>query len=749
MSSFHLFLYISFLFSSFSIALAHNDENKLQNYIVIVRRTDDADSSALEDAERWHTSLLSTVCKDSAASRLIYSYSTIVNGFAARLTEQEVESMSKRSWFVRATLANKPYKLMTTHTPDFLGVRGSSGVWTNNNMGEGIIIGVIDSGISPGHPSFNDEGMPPPPSKWKGHCDFNASVCNNKLIGAKSFLKAGEEEMRHLSPFDVNGHGTHAASIAAGAFVENANVLGNALGVASGMAPKAHLAIYRVCNIEGCPPPDIMKAIEAAVNDGVDIISLSLGSFSQPLYEDPIAIGGYFAIMKGIFVSCSAGNFGPKQANLSNEAPWHLTVTAGTTDRQITSIVKLGNDLELNGTSYYQPKDWKNLIFPLVYLGLNGNVEAGRCLDGTLNETTVLGKIVICDYDDGIQKEKGETVLMTGGVGMILVNSKQAGYVINPDYHVLPASLLNFEDGEKIKDYIQSATDPTATFLFKGTVTNTPWSSMIADFSSRGPNKISPLIVKPDITGPGVNILGAIPPNYNGNEKVEFEFMSGTSMATPHLSGIAALIKKAHPNWSPAAIKSAIMTTAYTTNQEGNPISDQLTHIPATPYDMGSGHVDPSKAMDPGLVYDLTPEDYIPYLCSLGYTDRDIATIIHPKPPVQCKKMKIIREEQLNYPSISMSLGPNRTITIRRTVTNVGEAESTYNAVINVPKELSAKVMPKTIRFKSVGQMKRFKIVINWAGTPLSNVQGELKWISDKHVVRSPIAIFRPPISYF
>ncbi|KAJ3680494.1 hypothetical protein LUZ60_016772 [Juncus effusus] len=741
-SSFLLSLCVSFLVFSFgSRAVGHDVQTNLQTYIVFVQAPSNIDISISKVAEDWHTSILSTFCKDSASSRFIYSYNTIANGFAARLSEDEVEAMSKEPWFVRAVLANKPYKLTTTHSPEFLHLRGPNGFWKNtNNMGKGMIIGVLDTGISPGHPSFDDTGMAPPPAKWKGHCDFNKTVCNNKLIGAKSFFKAGGDELKHISPFDVDEHGTHTSSTAAGAFVKTTNILGNALGSPSGMAPRAHLAIYRVC-ADNCSQADVFKGMEEAVNDGCDVLSLSLGSGSDHFYRDPISLGGFLAILKGVFVSTAAGNEGPMAGTLSNEAPWLLTVAASTTDRQIQSIVKLGNGLQLKGESLYQPKIWKNNMLPLVYLGAKGDTEAGQCINETVVKSEyVRGKIVVCDRGGNGRVAKGQVVLKAGGIGMVLVNQQEDGYSIGADNHVLPASHISYDDGQKLKSYIGSTKQPVATFLFEGVKMHNSFSPSIASFSSRGPNREAKLIMKPDITGPGVGIVAAVPPKVIGQTTVQFDFMSGTSMATPHLSGIAALIKKAHPSWSPAAIKSALMTTAYVTDLDGKPITDEK-HLPANVLNMGSGHVNPDKALDPGLIYDITPEDYIKFLCGLGYTDKDINSIIHPAPPVQCVKVKSIPQEQLNYPSIAAPLSMNGTAIIQRTVTNVGKARATYKAVVNAPKEFSVKVKPAILKFKSVNEKKNFKIVFKYVGGNAQDPFGELKWISSRQVVRSPIVI--------
>ncbi|KAJ3680495.1 hypothetical protein LUZ60_016773 [Juncus effusus] len=737
-------LCISFLvFTCASVVGGTDGQEKLETYIVFVRPTDNIIDISLDiNAESWHTSLLSTVCKFSAPQRLIYSYNKLVNGFAAKLTQEEVAYMSKEPWFVSAMLASRPYRLMTTHTPKFLQLRGANGLWrSTKNMGEGVIIGVLDSGIWPGHPSFNDKGMPPPPAKWKGHCDFNKTVCNNKLIGAKSFFKAGADELKHVSPFDVDEHGTHTASTAAGTFVKKTDLLENAMGPASGVAPRAHIAVYRVCSRQGCESADIFKAIEEAVNDGCDVLSLSLGSESSPYYMDPVALGGFFAMLKGVFVSAAAGNDGPSVGSVSNSAPWLLTVAASTTDRQIRSIVKLGNGLQLYGESMNQPKSWANKMLQLVYLGGKGKVEAGQCNADYVHSNDVRGKIVICDRGGNGRVEKGKVVLQAGGLGMILMNGAQDGFSTLADDHVLPASHICFHDSKKLMKYIGLTNNPVATFNFKGMVLHNHWSPSIASFSSRGYNLPSPNIIKPDITGPGVGIVAAVPPKIKEGKTVMFDFMSGTSMAAPHLSGVAALVKKVHPNWSPAAIKSAIMTTAYTKNLDGRPITDE-NHFPANVFAMGSGHVDPKKAVDPGLIYDITPEDYIKYICGVGFKDSYVDKTIFPAPPVHCERVKsIIPEEQLNYPSITVPLPVNGTIVvIHRTVTNVGKANATYKAAITASQGLILRVEPSVLQFNSLNEKKSFELIAKWGIGNANGVPfGELKWVSDSHVVRSTI----------
>ncbi|KAJ3680540.1 hypothetical protein LUZ60_016818 [Juncus effusus] len=303
---------------------------------------------------------------------------------------------------------------------------------------------------------------------------------------------------------------------------------------------------------------------------------------------------------------------------------------------------------------------------------------------------------------------------------------------------------MSYDEGEKLLTYLSSHTGTLAMVDFKGAALNEPNSPEVAVFSSRDPSEIFKGILKPDIIGPGVDILGASPsddmiyPTFG--KKTEFAFNSGTSMSTPHLGGIAALIKKVHPNWTPAAIKSAIMTTAYAYRKD-KPIND-YTQLPANYLAMGAGHVDPRKAIEPGLVYDIKPEDYIPYLCGMGITDTLIRTIVSPLRFNTCSQVKKISEEQLNYPSIRINLKANSTIVkIKRTVMNVGDALSTYRAKIEVPKGVYASVRPKMLYFTKENEKRRFIITFKKMGEIQEPAQGQLRWISKKHVVRSPITI--------
>lgn len=593
-----------------------------------------------------------------------------------------------------------------------------------------MIIALIDSRIFPDHPSFSDEGMPPPPRKWKGKCEFNHTSCNNKIIGARNFGLRTKGE----SPLDDYGHGTHTASIAAGRFIEGANLLGSARGTASGIAPHAHLAIYKVCD-PLCFESIIIAGMDAAIEDGVDVMSLSLGVFKGDFYNDGLAVAAFSAIQRGIVVSCAAGNGGPSELSLVNEAPWILTVGASTIDRRISATVVLGNNETFDWQSAFQPKNFPQKKFPLVYPGLRDS-ELEYCTQESIKNIDVRGKIVVCKLAYIERSELGAIVKDAGGIGMIMLNPVEDASTTFSEADVLPATDVSYDDGLKIIAYVNSTTTTTATFLFKGTTTDDIRAPIVAAFSSRGPSRVTQGILKPDILDPGVNILAAWL-----DKNTPFNIISGTSMSCPHLSGAAALLRRVHPDWSPAAIKSAIMTTSDVTNLAGDPIQDE-TFLPADIFTTGSGHVNPTRAADPGLLYDLEPEDYVPFLCGLNYESRLVEIIVGHE--VNCTEEGSIPASQLNYPSFSLTFNSSQPQTYSRTVTNVGGAKSSYVVDIVPPAGVEVVVEPTVLEFAEVKQKLQYRVTFRRSETAAEDrglVQGYLNWISVSHSVRSPIAI--------
>ncbi|XP_006358407.1 subtilisin-like protease SBT1.7 [Solanum tuberosum] len=737
-----IFFVIFAILACFSCPSMQSD---LETYIVQVESPESQIStqSSRMDLESWYKSFLPKTIETADSEekpRLIYSYHNVIIGFAARLSAKQVKEMEKKPGFISAW-PQRILSLHTTHTPSFLQLQQNVGLWRDDKYGKGVIIGVLDTGVTPDHPSFSDEGMPPPPAKWKGKCDSNFTAkCNNKLIGARSYI-----DDKH-SPIDDDGHGTHTSSTAAGNFVKGANVYGNAKGTAVGIAPLAHLAIYKVCQEFGCADADILAGMDEAIDDGVDILSLSLGGPSRSFYDDPIALGAYSAAKRGILVSCSASNDGPSNGIISNEAPWILTVGASTIDRELKATVMLGNQKLFVGESAFSPKVPILDFFPLIDPSLSKlNFYSPYCEPGTLNDPKIKGKIVVCKLGNAGNVEKGQAVKDAGGVGMILVSIPELGFTKLADPHVLPALFITFNDGTEILQYMNSTSEPTARILFHGTIIGDKEAPVVAAYSSRGPSKATPGILKPDIIGPGNNILAAWPTSvdYVKHTKSTFNIIQGTSMSCPHLSGVAALLKSTHPTWSPSAIKSAIMTTANTLNLANVPILDERL-LPADIFAIGAGHVNPSRANDPGLIYDTPFDDYLPYLCGLNYTNQQVGSIVKHK--VDCKKVKHIPEAQLNYPSFSIEFGESSQ-TYTRTVTNVGEAKSSYTVEIDSPPGVTVIVKPSTLKFSQLNQKLKYQVMFTRRDNSTNSgiAQGFLKWSSKKYSVRSPIAVVLQP----
>ncbi|XVE53980.1 hypothetical protein DITRI_Ditri03aG0046000 [Diplodiscus trichospermus] len=749
--------FLSFFFLVFCLTVTAK-----KTYIVHMKYQDKPLS--FETHHDWYSSSLQSLSATPADS-LLYSYTTSFNGFAASLDPEQAESLRKLE-SVLGVYEDTVYTLHTTRSPQFLGLEAEFGLWAGHNTQQleqasrDVIIGVLDTGVWPESKSFDDSDMPRIPSKWRGECesapDFSPKLCNKKLIGARSFSKGYhmasggggiyKKPREFESPRDKDGHGTHTASTAAGSHVANASLLGYASGTARGMANQARVATYKVCWETGCFGSDILAGMDRAIQDGVDVLSISLGGGSAPYYRDTIAIGAFTAIEKGIFVSCSAGNSGPTKATLANVAPWIMTVGAGTLDRDFPAYAVLGNKIRYNGVSLYSGQGMGKKAVGLLYS--KDSRSSNLCLPGSLDPALVRGKVVICDRGTNARVEKGEVVRNAGGVGMILANTPVSGEELVADSHLLPAVAVGRKVGDLIREYARSDPNPTAVLVFGGTILNVHPSPVVAAFSSRGPNMVTPQILKPDVIGPGVNILAAwseaIGPTglAKDTRKTKFNIMSGTSMSCPHISGLAALIKAARPEWSPSAIKSALMTTAYTQDNTNSSLRDAADGSLSNPWAHGAGHVDPQKALSPGLVYDISTEEYIAFLCSLGYTIDHVKTIVK-RPNVTCST-KFKDPGQLNYPSFSVLFGDKRVVRYTRELTNVGPARSIYKVTVNGPSSIGISIRPKTLIFRNVGEKKRYTVTfVAKRGTtsPMARSEfGSIVWGNAQNQVRSPVS---------
>ncbi|KAL3539020.1 hypothetical protein ACH5RR_002386 [Cinchona calisaya] len=726
-----------------------------------------------------HHEILSNILgsKEAARDSLLYSYKHGFSGFAAVLQPSQAASIADLPSVVRV-IPNKILRLHTTRSWDFLHLEPivNEGILLRAQYGVGSVIGVFDSGIWPESESFTDEKMEDIPPHWKGICqegeEFNHSSCNRKIIGARWYVKGYEAEfgnidkeegsVEFLSPRDATGHGTHTSSTAAGTCVENANFMGLAQGLARGGAPSAALAVYKVCwSFGGCSSADILAAFDDAIFDGVDVISMSLGSVPPLLtyVADVVAIGSFHAVARGIPVICSGGNSGPYPQTVVNTSPWLITVAASSIDRAFPTVVTLGNNITLVGQSLYIEKDFDK-FYPIVYgediTTTDGDEDAARSCDAeALNATLARGKVLLCFESESQRSANAAAINVrkVDGVGLIFARFPTKEVILCSD---VPCIQLDFALGTTLLTYIGTTNNPIVKFSLPKTSVGQLISPEVALFSSRGPNSLSPSVLKPDIAAPGVNILAAwspaastLPPDANGKQPapLKFKMASGTSMACPHISAIVALLKAIHPTWSPAALKSALVTTASLTDEYGQAaVAEGAPPKQADPFDYGGGHVDANKAIDPGLVYDMTTKDYIHFLCAMGYNDSAISLLSGPHTP--CRKTSNFLAN-FNLPSISIP-ELKKCIKVSRTVTNVGPVESIYIVRIESPPGIDVAVDPPILSFTSSSTKKlKFKVKI----CPRLRVQGSysfgnLFWEDGFHVVKIPL-IARPVVDEF
>jgi subtilisin family serine protease len=524
-------------------------------------------------------------------------YLGALNGAAVRLTLDEARRVRDMDFVIGAHL-DEERELQTDVGPEHI---GAPVIWFGQTSdmiatrGEGVIVGVIDTGINFSHPSFaatDGDGYshtnPYGAGVYQGWCADNPGFCNEKLVAAYGFNPVGG------SPVDDNNHGSHVASTAAGnVHVADFDVGGdNYLLEISGVAPRANIVAYRVC-APGCPNTASLLAIDSAiVNDQVDVLNYSISGNDFP-WDDPVDLAFLDAFNAGIFVAASAGNAGPGTSTVAKTGPWNAAVAASTHRRVI------GNTLDVTG-----PTSPAELQGVLAVPGEDMVIGSDIVSELRYNDANPLG----CnpghpaDFFDGVIalvsrggctfSEKINNAVAAGATNVIVFNSVGGPPIIMGGVSGLPASVMmdNFS-GIALRDYVQDNAGTTIR-LNAGTalIENVDWQDVIAGFSSRGPSQYD--LLAPTFTAPGVNILAA---GFDGAG--DYAFLQGTSMSSPHAAGAAALMTALRPGWSPAEIRSALALTA---------VPDVLTKedglTPADPFDQGSGLLNLAAAGDASVV---------------------------------------------------------------------------------------------------------------------------------------------------
>lgn len=714
-------------------------ENEKKVYIVYMGAADSSNASLRND----HAHLLNRVLRRNEKA-LVRNYKHGFSGFAAHLSKEEANSIAQQPGVV-SVFPDPILNLHTTRSWDFLDLQTHVKIDTHSDSSSSasssssnVVIGLLDTGIWPEAVSFSDKGMDSIPSSWKGSCmksiDFNSSNCNRKLIGARYYPNPDQKDDPDNTPRDTYGHGTHTASTAAGSVVSGASYYGIGEGTAQGGSPESRLAVYKVCLKDiGCSGSSILAGFDDAIADGVNVLSLSLGAspdFRPDLATDPVAIGAFHAVERGILVVCSAGNSGPDPETVVNDAPWIFTVGATTLDRFFQSNVVLGNNKLIKGEAINLSPLSKSPDYSLVHgesaKAISASLDdARKCHPNSLDEKKVKGKIVLCDGIDDVYLTgfKVQLVKDAGGIGLVHVTNQDLTMATNSvDF---PATDVNPKDAATLLQYVNSTKNPVATILPTVTGINYKPAPVVVAFSSRGPSALSKNILKPDIAAPGVDILAAWIGNDSsrvpkGKKPSPYYIASGTSMSCPHVSGLAGSIKAQNPTWSPSAIRSAIMTSANQINNMNAPITTDSESV-ATPYDYGAGEITTSEPFQPGLVYETTTVDYLNYLCYLGFNITTIKIISKTVPDsFSCPKDSTPDHiSNINYPSIAISnFNGKGTVNVTRTVTNVGEEDETvYSSVVNAPSEVNVKLIPEKLQFSKNSKKLSYQVIFSSTST--------------------------------
>jgi len=681
-------------------------------------------------------------------AKKVYDYGATYNGFAAELTAGQAEGLEK----VEGVLAVTPDEIRqpdTSHTPSFLGIDQPGGLWSKlggvGNAGEGIVIGVVDTGIWAEHPSFSDKPSEggqeygPIPQGWlkKDRCQpgegFQNSDCNKKLIGAQFFYEGfGLDQIAErdfLSPRDYNGHGSHTASTAGGNNGIQATGDAAGFGKISGMAPRARIAAYKVCWEDagdgGCANSDSMAAIDKAVADGVDVINFSI-SGTRTNFLDPVEVAFLFAADAGVYVAASAGNTNGA-SQVAHPSPWITTVAASSHGLGGTGTVTLGNGATYTGASLTRAVPSKPLIRSSAAGRAGANAESVRlCFnEDVLDPAKVSGKIIICDRGGNVLVDKAAAAHAAGAAGMILANTSVPASATTTlaILHIVPTVHVAAAAGDAIKAYLDANPATATASLSAAAISYGNPAPRMADFSSDGPLTAGRGdVLKPDVSAPGVDVLAAVAPP--GNHGRLFDIISGTSMSSPHVAGLGAAMKQLHPDWSPMMIKSAFMTTGF--------------DVPATTFgifEFGGGHVRPNNAADPGLVFDHGFNDWLAFLKGQKLCCATSATI------------PSLDASDLNQASIAIGdLAGSQTVT--RTAKSVGSQSETYQFSVTGLTGITA--TPSVMSFTAApGSSTQFSVTfLRTTATLGTYQQGFITWTGSRgHVVRMPVVIRPVPIA--
>lgn len=568
---------------------------------------------------------------------ILYSYDTVFNGVAVELTELQAEKLLTLPNVLKVE-RQISYDMQTDVGPEFIGAKPIWNAQTKQALeakGEGVIVGIIDSGINTDHPSFQATGgdgythtNPLGKGNYLGDCVENKTLCNDKLIGVFSYDSITDSfgDVRPHFGEDYNGHGSHVASTAAGNILTNIPVYrpgntetsdgtpipGANFAQVSGVAPHANIISFQVClPVSGCDMGAMVKAVEDAIDAGVDVINMSIGPSAegpQP-WHSALDLAFLSAAEAGVFVSLSAGNSGPGSNTVGHLAPWTTQVANASHDRVIEKTISAGSEVtatfsDIKGLGGFSESASAELVYA-------GDVDSLRkqCNFFTWRDYPELkDKIVLCDRGGLSLYDKVDRINQLGGVGVIIRDvegTDTAQYSIS---YPIAGVQVTQSQGEELLNWARSETAPVINIDGGVATRQSNKGNIVNATSSRGPTSFLPELLAPQVSAPGTDIYAAYADEQPFNTTPtpsDFGFLSGTSMASPHVAGAAALLRQLNPSWSPAEIQSALMMTA---NSQMTRAEDGLA---ANLWDRGAGMIQVNHAANTGLVMPVTTESFL------------------------------------------------------------------------------------------------------------------------------------------
>lgn len=651
-----------------------------------------------------------------------YSYVNALNGIAIEADADEAAQLWDLPG-VEAVFPDIEHEMETDVSHDVI---KSAAIWDGetgpgiDSRGEGVIVAMIDSGVNPEHPAFAAEDgfgyvheNPLGAGNYLGACETEAGVeCNDKLIGAYTF--------NGPTAIDTDDHGSHVGSTIAG----NHHMAEFEMGTSTferevqGVAPRANVISYKVCN-PGCPSTASVAAVDQAIADGVDVLNYSISGADNP-WNDSVDLAFLDAHDAGITVAASAGNSGPGASTVAKTGPWNMSVAATTHNRVFgneVSITAADAPEEVTGLPGFPgdgPAITEDYTGNLVDAATVGNVEGCTAFDdGVFEDSIALIQRGNCEFSVKVNNAEA------AGANAVVMFNNVGGPPTAPGGlagTTIPAVMLTLADGEALQDYLADGGDPEVVLGSDVVlVEDDNWTDLVAGFSSRGPSQFD--MLAPTLAAPGVNILAAFAEA--DGDTARYGAISGTSMASPHAAGSAALLTEVYPDLTPTQLRSVLASTA---DYETMLKEDGLTE--ADHFDIGSGRINLDQASRAGLALDETGENFAAANPALGG-----------------------EPSELNLPAFA-EWDCEGVCEWTRTVSSISDASASYTAVVDAPEGVDITVTPSEFTLEP-GAEQELTVSVNVSGGTVGEwAQGRVTLeTTDAHTGGADIADAQFPVA--